>query len=71
MMAARHWMVVSSSKRWPLSGKLKEFRGNVEILIDCSCSLFPKKVELQALIKYYDINGDGRVSYDEFLSGLR
>lgn len=35
------------------------------------CSLFPKKVELQALMKYYDINGDGSVSYEEFLNGLR
>ena len=34
-------------------------------------SLFPKKVELQALFKYYDINGDGNVGYEEFLNGLR
>jgi Ca2+-binding EF-hand superfamily protein len=33
--------------------------------------LFPKKVELQALMKYYDVNGDGKVGYEEFLSGLR
>mmetsp|Transcript_29256 Transcript_29256/g.21780 ORF Transcript_29256/g.21780 Transcript_29256/m.21780 type:complete len:80 (+) Transcript_29256:58-297(+) len=33
--------------------------------------LFPKKVELQALMKYYDIDGDGNVSYEEFLRGLR
>lgn len=33
--------------------------------------LFPKKVELQALFKYYDINGDGGVGYEEFLNGLR
>jgi len=33
--------------------------------------LFPKKVELQALIKFYDTDGDGNVSYDEFISGLR
>merc|ERR1712183_221645 len=33
--------------------------------------LFPKKVELQALMKYYDINGDGSVGYEEFLNGLR
>jgi Ca2+-binding EF-hand superfamily protein len=26
---------------------------------------------LQALIKYYDTDGDGNVSYDEFLRGLR
>ena len=33
--------------------------------------MFPKKVELQALFKYYDLNGDGCVSYEEFLNGLR
>ena len=33
--------------------------------------LFPKKVELQALMKFYDVDGDGNVTYDEFLSGLR
>jgi len=34
-------------------------------------SLFPKKVEMQALIKYYDIDNDGNVSYEEFIRGLR
>ena len=33
--------------------------------------IFPKKVELQALMKFYDVDGDGNISYDEFLSGLR
>ncbi|CDW86450.1 ef hand family protein [Stylonychia lemnae] len=33
--------------------------------------LFPKKVELQALMKYYDIDGDGNISYEEFIRGLR
>ena len=33
--------------------------------------LFPKKVELQALMKYYDINADGSISFDEFMSGLK
>ena len=33
--------------------------------------IFPKKVELQALVKFYDVDGDGNISYDEFLSGLR
>jgi len=32
---------------------------------------FPKKVELQALMKYYDVDGDGNISYDEFIRGLR
>jgi Ca2+-binding EF-hand superfamily protein len=33
--------------------------------------LFPKKVELQALMKHYDVDGDGNITYDEFLRGLR
>ena len=33
--------------------------------------IFPKKVELQALVKFYDVDGDGSISYEEFLSGLR
>lgn len=33
--------------------------------------LFPKKVELQALVKYYDMDGDGNITYEEFLRGLR
>jgi len=33
--------------------------------------LFPKKVELQALMKFYDIDEDGNISYEEFLRGLR
>lgn len=33
--------------------------------------IFPKKVELQGLMKYYDVDGDGNISYDEFLSGMR
>jgi Ca2+-binding EF-hand superfamily protein len=28
-------------------------------------------VELQQLIKYYDVDGDGNVGYEEFLNGLR
>jgi len=34
-------------------------------------SLFPKKVEIQALMKYYDLNGDGSISFEEFMGGLR
>jgi Ca2+-binding EF-hand superfamily protein len=33
--------------------------------------LFPKKTDLQALHKYYDIDGDGNICYEEFLRGLR
>ena len=31
----------------------------------------PKKVGIQALMKFYDVDGDGNVSYEEFLRGLR
>ncbi len=33
--------------------------------------LFPKIVEIQALMKYYDVNGDGHLSYEEFIKVLR
>lgn len=33
--------------------------------------IFPKKVELQALMRHYDVDGDGNISYEEFCSGLR
>lgn len=35
------------------------------------CRLFPKKVDIQALMKYYDVDGDGSITYEEFLNGLR
>ena len=39
--------------------------------ISNSFSLFPSKVELQALMKYYDVDGDGNIGYEEFLQGLK
>lgn len=33
--------------------------------------LFPTKLELQGLFNFYDRNGDGCISYQEFLLGLR
>lgn len=33
--------------------------------------IFPKKVELQALMRHYDVDGDGNISYEEFIRGLR
>lgn len=35
------------------------------------CRIFPKKVELQALMRHYDVDGDGNISYEEFIRGLR
>jgi len=34
-------------------------------------SLFPKKVEIQAIMKYYDTDNSGSISYEEFISGLK
>ena len=28
-------------------------------------------MELQALMKFYDVDNDGNISYEEFISGLR
>ena len=33
--------------------------------------LFPSVVEMQALMKFYDIDGDGNITYEEFIRGLR
>jgi Ca2+-binding EF-hand superfamily protein len=33
--------------------------------------IFPKIVEVQALMKYYDVDGDGNITYEEFIRGLR
>lgn len=33
--------------------------------------LHAKVVDIQALMKYYDVDGDGNITYDEFLSGLK
>lgn len=33
--------------------------------------LFPKVVEIQALMKYYDVDSDGNITYEEFIRGLR
>ena len=32
--------------------------------------LFPKQIDLKALHRYYDVDGDGAVSYNEFVRGL-
>jgi Ca2+-binding EF-hand superfamily protein len=54
-----------------------DFNGNKKL--DCqefeqalaAYGIFPKKVELQGLMKYYDVDGDGSIGYEEFLSGLK
>ena len=38
---------------------------------DFFCRIFPKKTDIQGLMKAYDIDGDGSVSYEEFLRGMR
>ena len=63
-------MRVNLNKLLPHLGKfhLLSPHGN---FLNNAYSLFPKKVELQALVKYYDVDGDGNISYEEFLRGLR
>jgi len=53
---------MSSSRRSLPLGKLKCRYLN---------RLFPKKVEAQALMKFYDVDGDGNISYEEFIRGLK
>ena len=45
--------------------------GKSEQLQNSFSRLFPKKVEIQALMKFYDTNKDGNISYEEFVHGLR
>jgi calcyphosin len=47
--------------RWPLLGNYFIF----------TFRFFPKIVEVQALMKFFDSDGDGNISYEEFLKGLR
>jgi Ca2+-binding protein (EF-Hand superfamily) len=46
--------------------ELKEFEKGL-----AAFGFFPKKVDLQALLKYYDKNGDGAIDFDEFLTAIR
>jgi len=55
----------SSPRLWLLSGKYKYLCNR------CPLSLFPKKVDVQGLMSFYDVNGDGNICYEEFISGLR
>jgi len=57
-------------KRMDFNGSNSLDQGEFEQAL-AAFGLFPKKVELQALMKYYDINGDGKISFEEFLNGLR
>ena len=36
-----------------------------------SFGFFPKKVDLRALMKYYDLDRDGQISYAEFMQAMR
>jgi Ca2+-binding EF-hand superfamily protein len=33
--------------------------------------MFPKQQDIEGLLKYYDVDGDGSITYEEFLRGLR
>lgn len=35
------------------------------------CGLFTSIPNAQALMKYFDVDGDGNISYEEFMRGLR
>jgi calcyphosin len=59
-------MLANLSKHSPPTGKFLQ-----SVCVTSFYSLFPKKIEIQALIKYYDLNKDGSISYDEFMNGLR
>jgi len=54
-----------------------DFNGNNKLDKDefeqalAAFGIFPKKVELQALMRFYDVDGDGNIGYEEFISGLR
>ena len=34
------------------------------------CRFFPKQVDLKALHKFYDVDGDGHICYNEFVRAL-
>lgn len=57
-------------KRMDFNGNNKLDIGEFEQAL-AAYGLFPKKVELQALMKFYDADADGNICYNEFLSGLR
>lgn len=57
-------------KRMDFNGNNKLDIGEFEQAL-AAYGLFPKKVELQALMKFYDVDGDGNIGYEEFLRGLR
>lgn len=57
-------------KRMDFNGNKKLDIGEFEQAL-AAFGLFPKKVELQALMKFYDVDGDGNIGYEEFVRGLR
>ena len=57
-------------KQMDFNGNKKLDAGEFEQAL-AAFGLFPKKVEIQALMKFYDVDSDGNITYDEFLSGLR
>ena len=70
-MEAKHLIILSLNKLWQHLGKSVLIYYLSLHLFYLFFSLFPKKIELQALIKYYDADGSGAISYDEFINGLR
>ena len=56
--------------------KKMDFNGNKKLdqqeFIDAlgQFGFFPKIVEIQALMKYFDVDGNENIAYEEFLKGL-
>lgn len=54
-----------------------DFNGNKKLNMEeftealATFGLFPKVVDIQALMKFYDVDGDGNITYEEFVRGLR
>lgn len=57
-------------KSWTLKS-LKQLLLTAGIVTFFNRRLYPKKVDIQILMKYYDPNKDGCISYNEFLEGLK
>jgi Ca2+-binding EF-hand superfamily protein len=52
------------------NGNKKLDRAEFEMALN-QCGFFCAQQDMKSLMTYYDIDGDGNVSFDEFLRGLR
>ena len=63
-MESLNWK--SLSKLWLILGKTLK----LHIFETAPFRLFPKMVDLKAVHKYYDVDGDGTICYNEFVNAL-